>query len=110
MTSINKTFVKLIRSNTQGIIHIEVTREKQTTGGKMINTRTSFLMLYFFIFSTSPANAYLDPGTGSLILQVALGGLAGIAILGKLFWNRFKSLFQFGKHKNAGEKETVGKT
>jgi len=32
--------------------------------------------------------AYLDPGTGSLILQVILGGLAAAAIFLKMFWHR----------------------
>ena len=57
----------------------------------------SILIFYIFIFSTSTAHAYLDPGTGSMVLQVVLGGIAGIAILGKLFWNRFKELFKFNK-------------
>jgi hypothetical protein len=64
------------------------------------------LILYIFILSTCPAYAYLDPGTGSMVLQLVLGGIAGIAILGKLFWNRFKALFHFGKHKNAHNEET----
>ena len=33
---------------------------------------------------TSSAYAYLDPGTGSIILQVLLGGVAGLALAGKL--------------------------
>ena len=41
---------------------------------------------------TSTAHAYLDPGTGSIILQVLLGGLAGLALAGKLFWHRLLSL------------------
>jgi hypothetical protein len=36
-----------------------------------------------------PAHAYLDPGTGSMILQVLLGGFAGVALAGKLYWRRF---------------------
>ena len=32
--------------------------------------------------------AYLDPGTGSMILQVILGGLAAAAIFLKMFWHR----------------------
>ena len=36
-----------------------------------------------------PAYAYLDPGTGSMILQVLLGGFAGLALAGKLYWRRF---------------------
>jgi len=31
---------------------------------------------------------YLDPGTGSMILQVILGGLAAAAIFLKMFWHR----------------------
>ena len=36
-----------------------------------------------------PAHAYLDPGTGSMIMQVLLGGVAGLALAGKLYWHRF---------------------
>ena len=66
---------------------------------------SAILIFYIFIFSTSTAHAYLDPGTGSMILQVVLGGIAGIAILGKLFWNRFKELFKFNKNKNARDEK-----
>jgi len=38
--------------------------------------------------------AYLDPGTGSMILQLLLGGIAGVAIVLKLYWQRFLSLFK----------------
>lgn len=46
------------------------------------------LSLLFVGISTSGAHAYLDAGTGSLILQVLLGGLAGLAVAGKLYWHR----------------------
>lgn len=39
--------------------------------------------------TSMPAHAYLDPGTGSMILQVLLGGFAGLALAGKLYWRRF---------------------
>ena len=38
--------------------------------------------------STRTASAYLDPGTGSIILQVLLGGVAGLLLAGKLYWHR----------------------
>ena len=41
---------------------------------------------------TSPAFAYLDPGTGSIILQVLLGGVAGVALAGKLYWHKLLSM------------------
>ena len=40
-----------------------------------------------------PAYAYLDPGTGAIILQVLLGGFAGALVVGRLYWQRIKALF-----------------
>jgi hypothetical protein len=37
--------------------------------------------------------AYLDPGSGSLILQLLLAGLMGAGILVKVFWKKIKSFF-----------------
>ena len=34
--------------------------------------------------------AYLDPGSGTVIVQVILGGFAGVAVLAKLFWRRLR--------------------
>ncbi len=38
------------------------------------------------ILNAGSAYAYLDPGSGSILLQVILGGIAGLAVAGKLFW------------------------
>ena len=35
-----------------------------------------------------PAFAYIDPGTGSAILQGILAALAAIALTAKLYWHR----------------------
>jgi hypothetical protein len=51
--------------------------------------------------STSPAWAYLDPGTGSIILQVLLGGVAGLVLIGKLYWH--KILTTLGIRRDAPE-------
>ena len=32
--------------------------------------------------------AYLDAGSGNMILQVLLGGFAAVAVTAKLYWNR----------------------
>ncbi len=37
--------------------------------------------------------AYLDPASGSLLLQLILGGVAGLALAFKLFWHRIQRLF-----------------
>ena len=56
-------------------------------------------MIWLMMFHEEPAMAYLDPGTGSMLLQVLLGGVAGAAVVGKLFWQRIVS-FLTGKRTN----------
>ncbi len=41
--------------------------------------------------------AYLDPGSGSMLLQVLLGGIAGIAVSIKMFGKRVTRIFTFWK-------------
>ncbi|MGC5020010.1 hypothetical protein ACLQ2U_15915 [Micromonospora sp. DT47] len=38
--------------------------------------------------------AYLDAGSGSLIVQVVVGGVAGAAVAVKLYWRRLVSRFR----------------
>ena len=40
------------------------------------------------IVSSRAANAYIDPGTGSYVLQVVAAGLLAAAFMVKSFWNR----------------------
>lgn len=35
-----------------------------------------------------PVEAYLDPGSGSVLLQVLLGGFAAAGVAARLFWHR----------------------
>ena len=35
-----------------------------------------------------PVHAYLDPGSGSMLLQVLLGGFAAVGVVGRLYWHR----------------------
>lgn len=32
--------------------------------------------------------AYLDPGTGSMVLQIIVGGVAAIGVAGRYYWQR----------------------
>ena len=63
-------------------------------------TRTAMAVVFLGIL-TGSAYAYLDPGTGSMILQVLLGGVAGLALAGKLCWHKLLSLFWFVKDPEA---------
>jgi hypothetical protein len=41
--------------------------------------------------------AYLDPGSGSMILQIIAGGLAAVAVTAKLYWNRILKFLRIRK-------------
>lgn len=51
--------------------------------------------LYSFldVFAKNPPFAYLDPGTGSLIIQFLIGGAAAAAISIKVFWKQIRGFF-----------------
>ena len=38
--------------------------------------------------------AYIDPGTGSLMIQVLIGVLAGSAVAAKIYWARVKDFLR----------------
>jgi hypothetical protein len=53
------------------------------------------------IMLTLPAYAYLDPGTGSMLLQVILGGIAAIGVALKLFWHKIRIAVGLGNSSKA---------
>ena len=55
---------------------------------RMIKTYAAVLALIVFLAGTQPAYAYLDPGSGSMMVQLLLGGVAGGVVLVRLYWGR----------------------
>lgn len=41
-----------------------------------------------------PAQAYIDPGTGGMLTQLITGGVAGLAVLVRLYWSRIAGFFR----------------
>ena len=41
-------------------------------------------------FFISDSYAYIDPGSGSLVIQMIIGALVGLAITLKVYWYTFK--------------------
>jgi len=63
----------------------------------------AFLLWLGFVVE---AWAYLDPGSGSMLLQLLLGGVAGVVMLLKLYWHQL--LVFFGIKKKETPEETPG--
>jgi hypothetical protein len=57
------------------------------------------ISLLFRGFFVSDAYAYLDPGTGSMIIQGILGVLIGVGITLKVYWTKIKYGFLERKSK-----------
>jgi hypothetical protein len=51
------------------------------------------VILAFVIASVAPAHAYIDAGSGSYILQMAMAGLLALAFTLKLAWQRIRTFF-----------------
>ena len=73
----------------------------------MNNLKTIILIFTFFMCSTTNSNAYLDPGTGSIILQAIIGFIAASVTAISIYWSKFKSFISrlFGKKEKEEEKD-----
>ncbi len=56
-------------------------------------TEVTLLVLLFLFVSTRQAHAYLDPGSGSYIIQLLIAGLVGGLFGIKTFWFQIKTFF-----------------
>jgi hypothetical protein len=69
--------------------------------------RMKFMLLVLASLMVTDVQAYLDPGTGSMLLQVILGGIAAVAVAVKLYW--FRILALLGLRKPTESEEESGK-
>ncbi|HEY1027954.1 MAG TPA: hypothetical protein VGE28_10075 [Pseudomonas sp.] len=69
----------------------------------MQKSKFSLVALLCLILLPINAFAYLDPGTGSAMLQGILGALAAVAMVLKLYWHRL--LRMLGLRKDVVKKE-----
>ena len=63
------------------------------------------LTLFYLIFPRR-AYAYLDPGTGSYIVQLLIAASVGLLFATRLYWNKIKTFFKnllSGGHEEAEE-------
>ena len=53
-----------------------------------------FLLIVYLTFYNTQALAYIDPGTGGIILQAILGFIAAVGATITLYWRKFKELLK----------------
>ena len=67
---------------------------------------TITLTLSFLIMTITPAYAYLDPATGSMLLQGLIGGIAASITIISLYYHKTVSFFQTKFGKKSGVEKT----
>ena len=61
-------------------------------------------LVVILLFSVAPgAYAYIDPGTGSLLIQGLLAAVAGAMVTIRFYWHRILTFF--GRDKNKDNKD-----
>ena len=50
-------------------------------------------LMMLTIFSQNPALAYIDPGAGSLMVQLLIATIAGGAVASQMYWRKIKKFF-----------------
>jgi len=50
--------------------------------------------IFCFVLVGTNAHAYIDPGTGSILLQALLGVIAAIGAYITLYWRKFKNFLE----------------
>jgi hypothetical protein len=56
----------------------------------MYLTAAAAFVAALLLLAPTAAHAYLDPGTGSYVLQMIIAGLLGAAFAIKMYWLRIK--------------------
>tara|TARA_B100001142_G_C13793701_1_gene445896 strand:- start:267 stop:497 length:231 start_codon:yes stop_codon:yes gene_type:complete len=66
-----------------------------------------FVNFIYLFLTVSSAHAYLDPGTGSIILQGLIAALAAGAVFVKIYWYKLLALLGIKKKGDFDDKKNT---
>lgn len=69
----------------------------------ILSVVTGLLLLAAF---SSPAHAYIDPGTGSMLIQGLIGGVIGALFIIRMYWHKLKNFMARSTGVGVSEDET----
>jgi hypothetical protein len=64
--------------------------------------RVASVVAALILLRPCAAFAYVDPGSGSLALQLLLAGFAGVGVVLRLIWGRIRAALGLPRSKGAG--------
>ena len=59
----------------------------------------------FIILIGNKAYAYIDPGSGSIIIQAILGAIAAVGTTASIYWSKIKKFFTKNKKNLTDDKQ-----
>jgi hypothetical protein len=65
--------------------------------------KTNILLVICFVAMPTTAYAYLDPGTGSMIIQMVIGAIAAGLLTLKFYWHKITTFFRDKKKAPRGK-------
>jgi len=66
----------------------------------LIMLKNFFLLIILYFCTMINANAYIDPGTVSILLQGLIGALAATIVTLKIYWYKISKFFNIRKKVN----------
>ncbi len=64
-----------------------------------------FIINIFILILSTNAHAYIDPGSGSIIIQAILGAIAAVGTTASIYWSKIKKFFTKNKKKLTDDKQ-----
>ncbi len=71
--------------------------------GELKTTTILTISFLYIILSTDTSHAYIDPGSGSMLLQVLIASILGMLTVIKIYWARLKTFFSTKSDTNSSE-------
>jgi hypothetical protein len=68
-----------------------------------MKNKTIIFVILLVIIIPHPVSAYLDPGFGSMVWQLIVAGMFGIAFALKIYWLKIRNFFGRSKPKQPQE-------
>ena len=75
----------------------------------MNHAQRAILATLLLLAVAGPAQAYIDPSSGSMILQGIIAGIAAILVTAKLWWHRLLVMLGIRKRSNRAASQDAGK-